>query len=280
MRLKPRENQDVNKWWMCDDGRYGYKSIDENRILDVRVKNGEKSNWNVALQVAAQALKNANASSWALLASAQYTNEDLYLKKRLFADHLKWKNIAFSAPGQDGFEDDFLIKKDKNPNTAGASEILKLSGTAADLTAVIEKAKRGDLEGLFIFGHDLAKLFGPDALKLIRQKVKTIIYEGSNENPTAAVADLVLPSACYAEKEGTFTNFEGRVQRVRKAIEPIAASRPTVEILQELSGLLGLKLSYDRPEFIFDELAKENNMFRGLDYKKIGKQGVIGSRCS
>ena len=241
MRLKPRENQEVNKWWMCDEGRYAYKSIDENRICDVRVlKNGVpyKSDWKEALEKTSQSLKGANPSSWAVLASPQYTNEELYLQKRLFTGELKWKNAAFWAPGQEGYEDNFLIKKDKNPNTTGASAIFGLSGAAADLTPLVEKAKRGELEGLFIFGHDLAKIYGAETLKLVRQKVKTIIYEGSNENPTAAVADVVLPSACYAEKEGTFTNFEGRVQRIRKAIEPLASSRPTVEILQELSDRL------------------------------------------
>ena len=278
MRLKPRENQDVNKWWMCDEGRYAYRSIDEDRILTVRtLKDGsqEKSEWKPALESVAQVLKKTDPSRWALLASPQYTNEELYLQKRLFVDELKWKNIAFFAPGQEGYEDDFLLKKDKNPNTAGASRILKLSGAAGDLTPLIEKAKRGELEGLFIFGHDLAKIYGAETLKIIRQKVKTIVYEGTNENPTAAVADIVLAGASYAEKEGTFTNFEGRVQRIRKALEPLAVSRPASETLQELSSLLGHKLSYDRAEFIFDDLAKNDEAFRGLDYKKIGKQGVL-----
>jgi NADH-quinone oxidoreductase subunit G len=276
MRLKPRENQDVNQWWMCDEGRYGYKSIDQNRIRDVRIiKKGvqEKSDWKQVLESTAQTLKNAGPS-WVLLASPQYTNEDLYLTRRLFVDHLKWKNIAFWMPGQEGYEDDFLIKKDKNPNTAGASSILKLEGAAMDMTGFIEKAKRGEIEGFFIFGHDLAKGYGAETLKTIRQKVKTIIYEGSNENPTAVAADIVLPSACYAEKEGTFTNFEGRVQRIRKALEPLTPSRPTVEILQELIALFGYKLSNDRPEVIFEALAQENGFFHGLNYKKIGKQGI------
>ncbi len=278
MRLKPRENPEVNQWWMCDEGRYAYKTIDENRIREVRIlKNGlqEKSDWKQALESVGQILKKSSSSSWALLASPQHTNEELYLQKRLFTDYLKWQNVAFQAPGQEGYEDDFLIKKDKNPNTAGALKILKLSGAMSDLTALIEKAKRGELEGLFIFGHDVAKIYGAQTLKILRQKVKTIVYEGSNENPTALAADVVLPSAAYAEKDGTFTNFQGRIQRIRKAVEPVIASRPTVEILQQLANSLGFKLSYDRPEVIFEDLAKENEAFRGIDYEKIGKTGAV-----
>ncbi len=277
MRLKPRENQDVNKWWMCDEGRYAYKSIDERRLGDVLLKNGVpyKSQWKEALDKTAAALKTADPSRWAVLVSPQYTNEELHLQKKLFVDQLKWKNTAFYAPGQDGYEDDFLLKKDKNPNTAGAERIFRLSGAAADMTPLVEKAKRGELDGLFIFAHDIAKLYGAEALKTLRQKVKTIVYEGFNENPTAAAADIVLPAACYAEKEGTFTNFQGRVQRIRKALEPVGASRPTVETLQELAELLKLKLPQGRAEFVFDDLAKENDAFRGLDYKTVGKQGVL-----
>ncbi len=278
MRLKPRENQEVNRWWMCDEGRYAYKAIDHNRIHEVRIlKNGlpQKSDWKNALENVSQILTKASASSWAVFVSPQYTNEELYLQKRVFSDHLKWTNVAFYAPGQEGYEDNFLLKKDKNPNTSGVSKILNLSESAGDLTPLVEKAKRGQVAGLFIFGHDLAKIYGKETFTFMRQNVKTIIYEGSNENPTAAAADIVLPSASYAEKEGTFTNFEGRVQRIHKALEPLGDSKPTWQILSELAIFLGLKLSYDRPEFIFDDLTKENEEFRGMTYKTIGKNGII-----
>ena len=286
MRLKPRENLEVNQWWICDEGRYNYKFIDFNRLKQVKTPgftsaaetNGVMGDaiWKEAVGQIAQFLKSSpSAERWACLASPQYTNEELYLVKRIFKDGLKFKNIAFKAPGQEGYEDQFLMKKDKNPNSSGASAILKLDQTAADLTPLIEKAKRGELDGLFIFHHDLAKIFGQGILNVIRQKVKVIIYEGPNENATAASADFVVPSAAYAEKEGTFTNFEGRVQRIRKAVEPLANSRPTWKILSDLGVLLGFFPAYQKPEDIFDDLAKENEAFRELSYKKLGKGGVV-----
>ena len=288
MRLKPRENQEVNKWWICDEGRYAYKSIDENRLQKIKVPSGDHSGttngstettWTEALfKIASMIKTEKTAQTWAILSSPQYTNEELYLMKKIFKDTLKWKNIAFRALGQDGYEDDFLMKKDKNPNTSGASQILGLEKNSEDITLIIEKAKRGELEGLFIFDQDIAKLYGEETLQTIRQKVKTIIYEGPNENSTSKSADFVLPSAVYAEKDGTFTNFEGRVQRIRKAIEPIANSRATWQLLLELGVHLGMTLTLERPEFIFQELAKENEAFRNLDYKKIGKSGVIWNK--
>ncbi len=227
-RLKPRENQDVNKWWMCDEGRYGYKFIDHDRIVSV------KQDWKTLIENAALVLKKADPNRWAVLASPQYSNEDLEAMKKLFVDRLKWKNAAYSSPGQDGYEDDFLIKKDKNPNTSGAAKLF----SQADITPLVEKAKRGEFDGLFIFGHDLAKIYGAETLKTIRQKVKTLIYEGWTQNPTAEIADTVFPSATYAEKTGHFTNFEGRVQLFKKALEPLGQSKPTVEILQNLEAWL------------------------------------------
>lgn len=280
MRLKPRENPEVNKWWMCDDGRYHYKFIDFGRLKKVFMRrNGalEESPWADALEKTAVFIKTGPAG-WALITSAQYTNEELYLQKKIFGESLKWKNMSFKAPGQDGYEDDFLIKKDKNPNTAGALQILGLTESTSDITAIVEKAKHGEISGLFLWGHDLAGSFGAETLRTVRQKVKTIIYEGSNDNPTAQAADLVIPSAVYAEKEGTFTNFKGRVQRIRKALEPLGNSRPTWQILLDLAALVGAPLPFKSPKDIFNDLAKHDAAFKDLDYKKIGTQGTMWNK--
>ena len=198
--------------------------------------------------------------------------------KKIFKDFLKWSLVGVQAPGQDGFGDDFLIKKDKNPNTSGAFQIFGLNESSADMTPLVEKAKRGELGGLFIFGHDLAKLYGSETLKTVRQNVQTIIYEGSNDNPTAQVSDIVIPSAVYAEKEGTFTNFEGRVQRIRKALEPSGNSRATWQILLDIGALLNLPISFKNPEEIFNDLAKNDEVFKNLTYKKIGKLGAVWNK--
>jgi len=274
MRLKPRENQSVNRWWMCDEGRYGYKSIDESRLK----KNGGFTWTESLLKIAALIKTDKTPGEWAFLASPQLTNEELFLIKKIFKDTLKWKNIGFKAPQGNGSEDDFLIKKDKNPNTAGAAQILNLSKESEDITGIVEKAKRGELAGIFISHHDLKSLCGADTFNIIRQKMKTIIFEGPNENPTASAADFVLPSASYAEKEGTFTNFEGRVQRIRKAFEPVDPARPTWQILLELGTHLGMNFTTQGPEQIFHDLAKTNEAFRELDYQKVGPLGSMWNK--
>ena len=89
MRLKPRVNAEVNNHWICDEGRYSYKSIDENRILSPQLKNDIVS-WDAALETVAQAIKSVkDQSRIGVIASAQLTNEDLFAVRKLFKDTLK-----------------------------------------------------------------------------------------------------------------------------------------------------------------------------------------------
>lgn len=283
MRLKPRENADVNQWWMCDEGRYAYKAIDDNRIRQIKTPgftssvetNGlQDAIWNQSLQTLAAVLKKGSAAKWGAIFSPQSTNEDLQAAKKLFKDALKWTLTAFKAPGQEGYEDNFLIKKDKNPNTAGAKQILQIADTDEPFKAVIDKARKGELEGLVIFYHDLSKVIGDEAFRAVREKVKTLVFIGTNNNSTSLAADFVLPAASYAETDGTFTNFQGRVQRIRKAVEPLGHSRAAWKILAQLSTELGQKTNYPNAEAVFNELVKENTAFKELTYKTVGKSGV------
>jgi len=277
MRLKPRENPAVNQWWMCDGGRYAYPSIDKERNLFVRIRKSGvllQTDWQGGLDAAAKLICETKGS-WGLLISAQLTNEELYLSKRLFVDFLKWKSVGFRSRLDFGVEDDFLIKKDKNPNAFGVKALLGLDETSID--SVLQDAEQRPPEGLFVFAHDLDKILGTQRFKQLRSKIKNIIFVGPQENATALASDVLLPSACYAEIDGTFTNFEGRVQRIRKALEPTGSARPLVEILQGLEMRLGERQTMQATEEVFAELAKQNAFFSGLNYDLLGHSGRLGN---
>ncbi|MFK5883515.1 MAG: formate dehydrogenase subunit alpha [Candidatus Izemoplasma sp.] len=91
---------------------------------------------------------------------------------------------------------------------------------------------------------------------------------------TAELADVVLPAASYAEKDGTFTNTERRVQRVRKAIEPVGNSKPDGLIIQELMNLLGYPQGILSPSETMDELAKLTPIYQGVSYDRIDDIGL------
>ena len=91
---------------------------------------------------------------------------------------------------------------------------------------------------------------------------------------TAKLAHVVLPGVSYAEKDGTFTNTERNVLRVRKAVEPVGEARPDWQIICDLSTRFGLPMSYDSPSLIFDEIAQVTPSYAGLSYERLEKVGI------
>ena len=92
---------------------------------------------------------------------------------------------------------------------------------------------------------------------------------------TAKLADVILPAACYAEKDGTFTNTERRVQRVRKAVEAPGQARADWKILCEVATGLGASVfDYKNEEEIFEEIRKATPSYRGMTYARIDKEGL------
>jgi predicted molibdopterin-dependent oxidoreductase YjgC len=91
---------------------------------------------------------------------------------------------------------------------------------------------------------------------------------------TAEIADVVFPASSYAEKDGTFTATDRRIQRINKAIEPIEDSRPDWWIISQLSSRLGLSMNYSHPSEIMDELAKVTPIYNGVSYKRLDPDGL------
>ena len=278
MRLKPRYNPEVNQWWMCDEGRYGYRLIDHDRILLPRVReNGglHDTEWDPLLESLGSRLKDFFAQfgkdSLGVLVSPQLTNEDLFVARQFFIDSLGLKNVAPLSPTPLGYEDPLLIKADKNPNSLGAKTI---GFDAVTSDAIFKQIEQGNIKGLYLFGQDLIALLGPRAESLVT-KLELMIFQGSNVNATMHKAHYVLPSATYAEKEGTFTNGTGRVQRIRQALKPLGKSRPEWQILQNLASKMGVRLEYQDAQKIFENLARRVPAFKELSYGKIGSGGVL-----
>ncbi len=247
MRLKPRYNPDVNQWWMCDEGRYGYKFIDQARLVQpVSRRDGvaHPMPWDLALAELVQLLQEAqnrnHLSQWGVIPSPDLTNEELALIRQLFQEQL---GIICDGrvPEKPGTSDNFLMTADKHPNRRGM-EALGLAGSTNGVKSLVERALAGELRVLYVFGHDLVALYGDAVVQQLLQQV-TLIYQGTNENGTSRLAHLVLPGAVYAEKAGTFTNVDGRVQPIAKAFDPLKGSRDDSEILREVATRLGLSLA-------------------------------------
>ena len=276
LRLKPRYNADVNQWWMCDEGRYGFGWVDKGRLTKVRHQ-GIDSTWEQAIGAIAAALeklcRNRTDSRIGVIASTQLTNEELFLIREIFQGALG-AQVTAAVPTPSGYSDDFLIKADKNPNTLGAT-LLGLSGPGAPAAAsILDEALQGRIEALWVFGHDLATLIDETTLQELSRKLRLFVFSGTNENPTVSRSQWVLPTAAYVEKDGTFVNCHGRIQRIGRAFPPLPDSREDWSILLEFARQLNHPLAWRNPQEILLGLAKAVAPFAGLTYEKIGSQGA------
>lgn len=282
MRLKPRFNEHVNKWWICDEGRYNYRWIDLDRIEEPAVQESDglrPIDWKTLIAKVASEIRHTidqhGPSAVGVIPSPRMTNEELYLVRKLFYEGLQIPTLPFSLPPDSkASEDNFLIKKDKNPNTKGAEVILS-EQKAAPVGALLKAARDGRLKTLYIFHSNLVKEFGLDATREALNQVQTVIYHGTNRSEILDFAKYVLPAATYAEIEGTFTNFQGRVQRIFPAVPPLLESRPTVNILKDLADALQQHIDSADAATIFKQIAAQIPEFLGMDYNTIGLSGRL-----
>jgi len=119
-------------------------------------------------------------------------------------------------------------------------------------------------------------LSDPNAARLEEalKKLDLLVVQDIFMTETARLADVILPAASFAEKDGTFTNTERRVQRVRKALNPPGNAMPDWEIIRELAARIGHPWAYRSPEDIFDEMAALTPSYAGISYERLEKGGL------
>ncbi len=144
------------------------------------------------------------------------------------------------------------------------------------VTEIFNKALEGKLKGLYIMGENPV-ISDPDSTH-VRKALKKLEFLAVNEiflSDTAQYADVILPAASFAEKDGTFTNTERRVERIRQAIKPVGQARTDWEILCEIAARCGYKeMEYDHPSQIMDEIAELTPIYGGISYDRLDPFGL------
>jgi predicted molibdopterin-dependent oxidoreductase YjgC len=164
-------------------------------------------------------------------------------------------------------EDHVLQRVDKNPNTQGCLDLgLGRSGVSTILAA----CRAGSVKALILQGPELLRV--PDAVEALA-KVPFVAVMATHEGPELDRAQVVLPAAVWAEGDGTFTNFQRRVQRMKKAFAAPGDAQPRWELTAELLRRLGTPLAATSAREVFTLLAKAVPDYAGLDYRALGSGG-------
>lgn len=307
LRLVPRHNEDVNSYWMCDHGRLNtFKFVNADDRVDgphLRVEgNLLKVGWDEAIAEAASRLKAFAKDEIAVIASPYATCEDNYLIAKFAKIVLGTGNLDYMRHIDIEFGDDILKKDDITPNSLGAELVgIMPSKNGKDLGNIIKGIREGKIKALYLIEDDI--LSYDSELENVIAKLDLFIVHATDFNKSTAFADIVFPASAYAEKNGTFVNFQGRIQRLKPAVSSIDAdraldgmamsrldkfgtkfdrwasgtkydSRSTWKILAGLSAALGQKYKFQMAEEVFSEISNSISAFKGLDYDVIGELGV------
>ena len=308
LRLTPRQNDDVNSYWMCDNGRLNtFKNI----ASDTRVngphlrRDGEltKVTWDEVYSSSVSELKAFSKDEIAFIASGSSTCEDDFLLLKLAKNVIGTRNIDYIHNVLPGGGDNLLIREDKSPNARGAELIGISQYREGDfIHDVLQGVKEGKIKALVVVEDDLFSIY-PEFEQYVA-KLELLIVFAVNENKTTKYANILFPAASYAEKHGTWVNFQGRIQRLRAAVVTLEEDRSLDDFSMSrldkfgteydrwgktkkvdarsvgkiLSGILtafGQKNKYSMSEDIFNEIAQQNPNFKNLDYDVIGEKGIL-----
>ncbi len=251
-RLRPRDNEEVNKFWMCDDGMMTYTRQHQDRVVMAtagRAESREPLLPNEALARAAQKLGGVDGQKLAIILSAQHSSEDNHALAKL-AQKLGSSNLYLAAlPGWEG--DEILRHEDNNPNRAGASQAA--AGAALKtLDELIADVKSGAVTAVLALGwagskalEDLEPLRGLDA----------VVSLTSHIGPLPAVASLVLPVADVLETHGSFVNAKGLTQTFASAVSPPPDVEPGWRVVTRLAEAMGHDLGFADVESVRHSLA-------------------------
>jgi formate dehydrogenase alpha subunit len=148
------------------------------------------------------------------------------------------------------------------------------------LTEIVHKAGSGDIKFLYILGEN-PMVSDPDTnhVEEALKNTEFLVVQDIFLTETAALADVVLPAASFAEKDGTFSNTERRVQLIRKAIEPVGMSKADWVILMELLNRLGIETKYGNPSEIMAEIASLTPSYGGITYERLEQLGSLQWPC-
>jgi NADH-quinone oxidoreductase subunit G len=304
LRVQPRTNPYVNEFWMTDDARLEHIDfVNNNRVIEPLIKSDGlqvAATWDEATDYFATRLKEFNAEEIFILSSGKATNESNYLLGLFAKEILKTNNIDAKQHLDESKNDGFLSVADRTPNYTGAKELaVAQNGTLySNLKSRIES---GEIKALYVVEESAEAL---SELTSVLDKLSFLAVNAYNNDELTAKADVVLPCSTYAEQDGTYTNYKGRVQQIRAALvtkenlrymgmrmsrldkfgafndrwtqHELRNCRPTWRIIKDLAKRFGSDWKLGSSEDVFRLIEKNVPSFSGMTYDLLNEyQGLV-----
>jgi NADH-quinone oxidoreductase subunit G len=294
-RLLPRRNVEVNKSWLCDEGRLSFHELHNGERLARPMIKGQDGmqapvRWEDALRAIDVNLKDCveafGAKAILGLASASATNEALFLFKQYLGEHLGAANLEFRLNQEDQRvtekEDEILRHTDKHPNSMGAIKLGLLSQEFGGIDGAIQAAKDGRLKAAVINYYKPLVRRDEDAeveakiAELIKALEYSVVF-AAHKADWLGDANVVLPVATWSEEEGTYTNYQGRVQKVGRAIRPKGDTLPLWEALAMLLEASGAKRLWLSAPDVFAGMTENIAAYQGIALEQTHLPGALAT---
>jgi NADH-quinone oxidoreductase subunit G len=263
-RIKPRENQHVNHWWMCDEGRYGFKHVhDKGRVTSPRERvNGEMKNveWSALPEKIGQSLK--EAGHLAAVISPHLTVEEAYLLARYVREVDSEAILAIGPVPVEGedetFPNGFTIRAEKCPNRRGVEAIIsRMGGGIVTWEELVPKLVTENVKGLWFAGGYKSNWIDEATAESIAADVPLVIVQDMFQSPLYDLATYQLPGVSFAERGGSYVNHADRLQSFSWAIRPPAGVMSEGHFLWPLTGHEGMY----QPRKVMEHVAREISYF-------------------
>jgi NADH-quinone oxidoreductase subunit G len=262
-RLKPRENPHVNQWWMCDEGRYGWKHVhDPNRVTQLRRK--EKGNyvnleWTPLITELDEKLR--KAGRLAAVISPHLTVEEAFLLCNYVREIDPEAVLAVGLIPVEGkdekFPNGFTIRAEKCPNRKGVEAIVsRLGGGLLNWGDFLGRLDDESFGAVWVAGGYSAAWHEAAAAEKFAD-VKTLIVQDCFSSPLWDRADYQIPGATFAEREGSYVNAKDRLQSFRWAIRPPAGVQTEGQLYWQLLKKPGLYCA----SAVLEEITREITYF-------------------
>jgi NADH-quinone oxidoreductase subunit G len=258
-RLKPRFNPRVNQWWMCDEGRFGFKYVhDKRRIHAPLVRRGFETttpNWEdipeiVRFRIEEQ-VREKGAEKVAAVLSPFMSTEEAWLLARFIREVAPQSALILGPVPMEGEDQSFpmgargeavrfTILKEKCPNRRGVEMVIQTAGGhVLTFEQFVQRSGKNEFSAAWIVGGYPKPWVDKNTAK-IAANFGLLVVQDLFENDLMAGAAIVLPACAWVEREGSFVNAAGLLQPFDRAIDPPDGTRRDGQYLYEIAGFAGL----------------------------------------